>query len=346
MPDDSGFYDALERGDWRLAEKALELRPELARCNGGTGNCAPLLYVCFASGAGDPVETARVLLRYGADPNAARNHEGIPDNPLSCLYGAVGLLNNPALALVLLEAGANPNDGESLYHSTEHRDLECMRLLLRRGATPGGTNALKHMLDREDLAGLQLLLDAGADPNEVNHRGETALHWAVWRARSARVIAALLDAGADVNAKRHDGATAYSLALRSLQNEPAALLIQRGADTRLAPETPADRERLPADVAMTGRAAAVAELLAAGLPVNGRGEMGATALHWACWKGYADVVEILLNAGASLTIEDEAFHEAPPGWFRHGAANCGDGGGEYSAVERLLRAAGATIPEA
>jgi hypothetical protein len=61
--------------------------------------------------------------------------EDCPDNPLSCLYAATGLNNNPALALALLEAGANPNDSESLYHSTEHRDLACLKLLLRHGAT-------------------------------------------------------------------------------------------------------------------------------------------------------------------------------------------------------------------
>jgi hypothetical protein len=43
----------------------------------------------------------------------------MPHNPLSCLYGAAGLNNNPALTLALLEAGANPNDGESFYHSTK-----------------------------------------------------------------------------------------------------------------------------------------------------------------------------------------------------------------------------------
>jgi ankyrin repeat protein len=72
--------------------------------------------------------------------------------------------------------------------------------------------------------------------------------------------------------------------------------------------------------------------------------MGATALHWACWKGYADLVELLLNHGASLTIEDRQFHGTPPGWFGHGVHNCDEGAGDYPQVARLLIAAGATIP--
>jgi hypothetical protein len=51
-------------------------------------------------------------------------------------------------------------------------------------------------------------------------------------------------------------------------------------------------------------------LLAAGMPVNARGEHGGTALHWACWKGYADLLKLLIDAGASLTIEDHCFQAA------------------------------------
>jgi hypothetical protein len=35
---------------------------------------------------------------------------------------------------MLLDAGADPNDNESLYHSTENPDLTCMQLLLQGGA--------------------------------------------------------------------------------------------------------------------------------------------------------------------------------------------------------------------
>src|SRR5207302_771718 len=139
------------------------------------------------------------------------------------------------LGLALLEAGANPNDGESLYHSTEHPDLACMKLLLRYGAEPNCANALKHILDREDREGVQLLLDAGADPNRTNEGGDTALHWAVWRGRSVEIITTLVDRGADVNTKRKDGRTPYALAILSGQKGIAAFLRSRGANTDLSP---------------------------------------------------------------------------------------------------------------
>jgi ankyrin repeat protein len=337
---EAGFHVALVLGNVKDVERALTAAPALAKSRGGPRNWEPLLYVCFSRYSGASViETARVLLLHGADPNAAWIPEDMPDNPLSCLYAAIGLNNNPALAQTLLEAGANPNDSESLYHSTEHRDLVCMKLLLRHGATSHGTNALKHMLDREDIAGLKLLLEAGANPNEVNPRGETALHWAIWRGRSVAAITALLDSGAALEAKRHDGRTAYAMAAERGQQEVVSLLEARGA----IPVSADTKASIP-DLAMSRSTVVIRALLAAGEPVDERGDMGATALHWACWKGYADLVKLLLDHGASLTIEDQQFHGTPPGWFAHGLHSCDERVGDYPQVARLLIAAGATIP--
>jgi ankyrin repeat protein len=332
-----GFYVALVLGD----REGVERFDSLMQQRGGPRRWEPLAYLCFSRMQGEMAETARLLLRNGANPDESVLFDEYPDNPLSCLYGATGLNNNPELAAVLLEAGANPNDSESLYHSTEHRDLACMKLLLRNGAMPAGTNALKHMLDREDLEGTRLLLAASADPNEVNARGETALHWAVWRGRSAQVIETLIDHGAQLDARRLDGWTAYAMAVISTQTETAALLASLGANQ----EVPSpDSERLLPDLTMIHRTEAVRRLLAGGAQIDARGELGATALHWACWKGFADLVELLLEHGASLKIEDDTFHGTPPGWFGHGVKNCADGDGDYAEVARLLIAAKAKIP--
>ena len=374
---DGGFYTALVLGDHGTVRAALSERPELAVGKSGPENAEPLIYVCFSrfasavSGrAADLAQTARVLLEYGADANASFIDPQWPDSPLSCLYAATGLNNNTALARALLESGADPNDGESLYHSTEHRDHACMRLLLEHGAQPNNVNVVNHALDGEDEEGLRLLIAAGADLRGTNGRGETPLHWAVWRGRSERIVTILLDHGAELDARRPDGRTAYALAMGSGQVATANLLAARGATTTLPPvdrflgacvnargeeldrlvreaaaiNVAPEEYRLLPEQAMNHATGAVRALLAAGVPVDARGENGGTALHWACWKGYADIAKILLDSGASLTIEDTVFHGTPAGWFGHGIHNCGEGRGNYAEVARALIAAGATIP--
>ncbi len=370
----AGFVVALVLGDLQRVERMIGASPALVHAKGGPKNWQPLLYVCFSrfasarsNRAADLTTTARLLLAHGADPNTSQIDQRFPDSPLSCLYAASGLNNNVDMTGLLLDAGARTDDGESLYHSTEHADLACFRLLLERGASPHGTNAVNHILDWECLEGLRILLAKGADPNWINHRGETSLHWAVWRGRSAAIVEALLDAGTAIDARRPDGTTAYVMAVRSGQTETAKLLASRGANTELSAldrfvgdcaaadpaelahliaarpggKLPQEYARLLPDLASSHHMSAMLGLLAAGAPVDTRGEHGGTALHWACWKGYPDLVKLLLEHGASLTIEDESFHAPPAGWLDHGRRNCGDGDGGYSAVEELLRTAGA-----
>jgi hypothetical protein len=69
-----------------------------------------------------------------------------------------------------------------------------------------------------------------------------------------------------------------------------------------------------------------------------RGDLEGTSLHWACRKGYADIVEILLAHGASLTIEDEQVHGTSPAWFGHGVRNCHEPNGDYPQVRAAIPA--------
>ena len=374
----SSFHGALVLGDAEKIDGALRESPALALQKSGPRDWEPLLYVCFsrfasrASGrARNFAAAARVLLRHGANPNAHCIDPQWPDWPLSCLYGATGLNNNVELGRVLLEAGANPNDGESLYHSTEHADLECIRLLLEHGASAKNTNVLHHMLDRESIEGIRLLLKAGADPDQLNPANpshESSLHFAVNHARSAAIIAELLNAGASIDLKRSDGRTAYALTWRSGQFETARLLESRGASLEMAEvdrllgnaQAPradgseearqalsqaltSENDRLLPDLASMHCSAAVRALLDAGVSVDARGERGETALHWACWKAFDDLIELLLSRGAALTFDEQAFPATPAGWLAHGCVNhpgCED---EYRKCAQLLLAAGGTF---
>ncbi|MEI9906268.1 MAG: ankyrin repeat domain-containing protein [Asticcacaulis sp.] len=354
----AGVYVALVLGDWEKIAGAIAEDPDWVTTKSGPENVEPLAYVCFSRFAHPRSRrapklalTARLLLENGADPNAAAEGD---HGRLPCLYAASGLLNNTELTRILLDAGADPNDNESLYHACEHPDLACLRLLLDNGGDANSVNVLKHMLDWESPDGVRLLLEAGANPNEATHMRDTALHWAVRRGRSVEVIRLLLDHGADIDAVRSDGRTAYAMAAMSDQDAVAGLLASRGADTRLSAldayvagedvAVPRESTDIPANtwmlctLAESGNVRAVARMLDAGVAIDARGSMGETALHWACWKGNVELMKLLLGRGAPLDIKETTYNAPPAGWLHHGSTNYGLG--DYAECARLLIAAG------
>ena len=77
--------------------------------------------------------------RRGAEPNAAWEHPYWPGSALRSLYGATGVNNNSSLARLLLERGADVNDGESIYHAAQCDHRECMDVLAEFGVSLGDT---------------------------------------------------------------------------------------------------------------------------------------------------------------------------------------------------------------
>ncbi|MEA2154432.1 MAG: hypothetical protein QOE11_572 [Solirubrobacteraceae bacterium] len=246
------FVAAATSGRCERARRLLEAHPEIASdrwarlvlgrgwdgdasAPGGPNGWAPLLYVahsCWAS-----VELARELLAAGADPNATFTNEY---GAMSALYGAAGVVHDAQLTRMLLEHGADPDDGESLYHATESPAADCLRALLEHGASPACTNALAHAIDGDRMEQVRLLLEAGADPNEG--RSALLVH-AVRRGCSAQMLRLLADHGADLERRGGEWATpaeeyrtAYQNAVMRGRDDLVALLTELGADTTVAAE--------------------------------------------------------------------------------------------------------------
>ena len=338
-------HAACAAGDIKTLVRATAVDPAWVNRVGGALNLPPLVAVTHSRLGQLPEfeeklrQCARHLLDAGADPNQAIGNRfppaslATPDEvaKLSALYGAAGVNRDPILTGMLLEAGADPNDGESLYHSVENP--ECTDLLLRKGARVTGTNALRRALDMPDAASLGLLLAHGGDPNEPAGKGPGSV-WgapllrAIALRRSTNHIATLLKAGADPQARTPGGIGAFQLALQVGLVDVAELLKDVGVAEDLTdedlfvaacaradltearrvqtrrPDLPAslpnDRLRLLPDTIAWGGDRAARAMVEVGWPIAARGaDWDATALNVAVFRGGADMTAFRLAHGAS-----------------------------------------------
>lgn len=325
---------------------------------------------------------AQSLLQAGADPNQAIGNRFPPDSleapgkaPLSALYGAAGVNRDPALTALLLDAGADPNDGESLYHSLENPD--CTRLLLERGARVSGTNALGRALDMSEPAALELLLAKGGDANEVGigaiQTWGSPLLRAIAVRRSAAHVKALLAAGADPSARTPDGISAYRLARQAGLLEVADLLKDAGAAEKLSEEEefvaacaradaaearriqarrpdlpnslPEAQLRLLPDTVAWGSDDAARVMVALGWPIAVRGgDWNASALNLAVFRGDAGLTEFLLAHGASWR-EQHGYGDDVVGTLSWTSINEPAKDGDWVACARALVAQGMPTAE-
>jgi ankyrin repeat protein len=105
-----------------------------------------------------------------------------------------------------------------------------------------------------------------------------------------------------------------------------------------------DRRQLP-DAAQNNNTEAVTLMLAAGWPVDARGEYDMTPLQWAAWHGNAEMVKEVLRYHPQLELDCQhgitalgcALHGSENGWHRDT--------GDYVATVQALLNAGAKAPK-
>ena len=359
--DVNGVRAALE------ADPSAATRPVL-------GPRTPLLHLTFSrwwqhgGSESDMLATAALFVEAGADVN--ESYAQTPDMPLSALYGAIGQAGNLRLAEWLLDRGADPNDGESLYHACD-LGAPALRLLLAHGARCDRTNALPRALDFNDIEMVEVLLDGGAEPNEGVHWPEAsgeapfvipALHQAARRMCSGEIIQRLLQAGGNPDAIEW-GHSAYALARMYGNDEAARAMAAHGCKMELTPEEMAiaeavagrvaariDPERLPeptrdmirSQVHLPGGLDRTRALVALGLPFDRPDPQGLTPVQIAGWEGLPDIMAFLLSLGPDLG-HINGYGGDLVSTIIHGSENAPAAGRDHVACARLALEAGATL---
>jgi len=350
----ANIYTAAVVADEGHVRSFLELDAGLATQTGGPRDWDALTCLCFSrylrldrSRSDAFVRVARLLLEAGADANTGWVEMIDHPNPRpmqeAVIYGAAGVAQHPELTRLLLEYGADPNDGETPYHAPETRDNTTVQVLLDSGKLNANSLAtlLLRKCDWHDEAGVRLLLAHGADPNHMTIWGYTALHQAIRRDNGLDTVEALVAHGADPLLPSRDGWSAVRIAAHRGRSDVLRLCQQRGIDIHLegidgliaacaldeSDEIqelltlhPEWQERLVAEggallavFAGVGNRAGVRRLLQLGVWVDslyrhGDGYFeiapGSTALHVAAWRAQHDVVEELIAHGASVNARD------------------------------------------
>jgi hypothetical protein len=139
------------------------------------------------------------------------------------------LRNKTAIAILLLETGADPNTANASLRSPLHLAIdrnnpEILAALLKAGAKTNardkaGWTPLHHAAAKNQAANARILLDAGADPMILSELGGTPLHEAA-ASGGKEIIRLLLDHKVDPDLKSKQGVTALDIA-KQYQNQPA-----------------------------------------------------------------------------------------------------------------------------
>lgn len=174
------------------------------------------------------------------------------------------------------EIETEPVDNEQLVAAVEASDIATVKRLLGSGANPDARDALGDPILKSAIQArrpelVTLLVAHGADVNALDGSGNALLPEAVRRG-NLTIVETLVDAGADIEAKLVAYATGFTVidtsalgwAASKGRTEIAEFLITRGAD-----------------VSQVSRA------------------YDLVPLHFAAWGNHADVIELLLDNGAS-----------------------------------------------
>jgi ankyrin repeat protein len=309
------------------------------------GGLTPLL---FATRQGC-VECVKALVSLGADVNAT-DQDGISPMVSAIINGHFDA------AGALLEKGADPNIADATGRTPLYAAVDFNTLPASNRPAP---NVVENEMTSHDLIGA--LLDHGANPNA--------------RLKKQQPYRTKVDRGNDTMLGA--GSTAFLRAARAGDAPTMRLLLERGADPKIATgsDTPNDVSatvrRLPGGInplmAAAGLGAreedtvgrkktesqaieAIQVCLEAGVDINAVDGRGQTALYGAALQGYDEVVKFLAAHGAKLDVKDSRGFtaldaaEGKAGGFGFGGGSANPHPGTAKILRDLIGSRAGTAP--
>ncbi|XP_072221421.1 ankyrin repeat and SOCS box protein 2-like isoform X2 [Leuresthes tenuis] len=250
------------------------------------------------------------LLESGADPDICSNNKETP------LYKACKLESVDMVTLIL-SYGATVNQrcgqGWTALHEAVSRDNTAIcEILIRAGAAinPSNTYSITPLIvaaQQGQIRALRYLIEKDADVNMQTCDGVTALHEASKNGHK-EVVALLLSKKADANKPTNLGLLPLHIAAQYGHHEIVSLLVSVTSRARLRHSWISPLHL----AAEHNRHTVAAVLLKTGADVNATlahshsiqyADQRASALYFAIANGSTKTAEVLLNAGASLSLD-------------------------------------------
>lgn len=304
---DTHIWAAAAAHDESAVRRMLAADPRTADAEGGPHRWPPLMYLTYSRLLAVPaavadaaseravLAVAEALLNAGANPNAGYLWCGL-STPFTVLTGAFGEgeqgpgrqprhPHSVALARLLLQRGADANDGQALYNRMFTTGSEHLELLFEFGLGTGDGGPWRRRLG-----------EATESPAEMLRR---QLDWAIDHQMTERVRL-LTQLGVDLTTPSADSRV------------PRDRVRQQDWQAALA----GGRNRHPDLIHWAPDAGAVARIASAGFDVNVKKD-GRTALHRAAWEGDTEKIRALLTVGADPSIVSDEHSSTALGWAEY-----------------------------
>ena len=342
---DDNFYAAVTVGKVSAVNSMLQRDPALATKRGGPHSWDPILYAAYSRFDSDEkehstLEVVKLLLRYGADPNSFFLWDS--EYLFTVLTGVFGEgergpKHQPEhqyclpLARLLLEAGADPNDSQTLYNRMFTGGTKHLELLFEFGlgstakaswfntmGQPMQTPAdmlqqqLAWAAKYDQFERARLLVDHGVDVNRPDSRfNRPPLELAILHGNQ-RIADYLLDHGAKQVV--FDPLDEFAAACLAGDEDRVNSLLK--LDGKLIEKLGEHRVGLLQLAAESGKFDAIRLMSKLGFDLNA--VKRTAALHHAAMTGNVEMAKLLIELGANPLVRDAEFNAFPRGWAEFG----------------------------